>query len=87
MTTNKLFETITTDEVVAVDMFKDDVAYTFGLLRAAAKAADAAGDTARSKELGIVAREVARDFRDYTVDEIPHRIAELRKIREDNLLG
>ena len=76
---------ITTDMVVRVDMFEDDVAYTFGLLHAAAKAAYAAGDSQRGKELRVVAREVARDFRDYDFDDIPARTEELRKIREDYL--
>lgn len=66
-------------------MYKDDVADSFGLLWSAADKALAAGDTTRSKKLGAVARVVARDFRGYTVEDIPHRIAELRKIREDHL--
>lgn len=79
------WQPITTDMVVRVDMFEDDVAYTFGLLRAAANESHAAGDSQRGKELRVVAREVARDFRDYGFDDIPARTEELRKIREDYL--
>lgn len=73
---------ITTDMVVRVDMFADDVAYTAGLLRAASDAANAAGDSARGQELRSAAREVARSFCDVDVLDIETRSEDLRAIRE-----
>lgn len=73
---------ITTDMVVRIDMFEDDVAYTAGLLRAASDAAYGSGDSSRGQMLRSAAREVARNFRDVEFDDIAARSEELHTIRE-----
>lgn len=76
---------ITTDIIVRIEVFHEDVAHTAGLLRAASDAAYSAGDSQRGLRLRVAAREVARNFRDVDVDEIDARSADLRKIRGELL--
>lgn len=77
---------LSTEDIVAYEVFTAEASHTAWLLREAAGKAAAAGDDGRAGTLRAAARKVAGDSSGVPVAEAGQRTVELRRLR-DELLG